>query len=51
MYRPEMANELPVAVNTVNSHVHNIYAKFRSQDRRPARTRRGCFRWLDRVDR
>jgi LuxR family transcriptional regulator, maltose regulon positive regulatory protein len=31
--RPEIASELSVSVNTVNTHVRNIYAKLRARDR------------------
>jgi LuxR family maltose regulon positive regulatory protein len=31
--RPEIANELSVSVNTVNTHVRNIYAKLQARDR------------------
>lgn len=34
--RPEIANELSVSVNTVNTHVRNIYAKLQAQDRSAA---------------
>ena len=42
--RPEIASELSVSVNTVNTHIRNIYAKLQAQDRssavRRARERR-----------
>jgi LuxR family maltose regulon positive regulatory protein len=42
--RPEIARELSVSVNTVNTHIRNIYAKLQAQDRssavRRARERR-----------
>ena len=34
--RPEIASELSVSVNTVNTHIRNIYAKLRAQDRSSA---------------
>ncbi len=34
--RPEIASELSVSVNTVNTHVRNIYAKLQAQDRSTA---------------
>jgi LuxR family transcriptional regulator, maltose regulon positive regulatory protein len=34
--RPEIARELSVSVNTVNTHIRNIYAKLRAQDRSSA---------------
>jgi LuxR family maltose regulon positive regulatory protein len=34
--RPEIASELSVSVNTVNTHVRNIYAKLRARDRSSA---------------
>jgi LuxR family transcriptional regulator, maltose regulon positive regulatory protein len=34
--RPEIASELSVSVNTVNTHIRNIYAKLRAQDRSAA---------------
>ena len=34
--RPEIASELSVSVNTVNTHIRNIYAKLRVQDRSSA---------------
>ncbi len=34
--RPEIASELSVSVNTVNTHILHIYAKLRAQDRSSA---------------
>jgi LuxR family transcriptional regulator, maltose regulon positive regulatory protein len=34
--RPEIASELSVSVNTVNTHIRNIYAKLLAQDRSSA---------------
>jgi LuxR family maltose regulon positive regulatory protein len=34
--RPEIASELSVSVNTINTHVRNIYAKLQAQDRSSA---------------
>jgi LuxR family transcriptional regulator, maltose regulon positive regulatory protein len=34
--RPEIARELSVSVNTVNTHVRNIYAKLQATDRSSA---------------
>jgi LuxR family maltose regulon positive regulatory protein len=34
--RPEIASELSVSVNTVNTHIRNIYAKLAAQDRSSA---------------
>jgi LuxR family maltose regulon positive regulatory protein len=34
--RPEIAGELSVSVNTVNTHIGNIYAKLRANDRSSA---------------
>jgi LuxR family maltose regulon positive regulatory protein len=34
--RPEIASELSVSVNTVNTHVRSIYAKLRARDRSSA---------------
>ena len=34
--RPEIASALSVSVNTVNTHIRNIYAKLQAQDRSSA---------------
>ena len=34
--RPEIASELSVSVNTVNTHIRHIYAKLQAQDRSSA---------------
>jgi LuxR family transcriptional regulator, maltose regulon positive regulatory protein len=34
--RPEIASELSVSVNTVNTHIRNICAKLQTQDRSSA---------------
>ena len=34
--RPEIASELSVSVNTVNTHIRHIYAKLHAQDRSSA---------------
>ncbi len=34
--RPEIASELSVSVNTINTHIRNIYAKLQAQDRSSA---------------
>jgi LuxR family maltose regulon positive regulatory protein len=34
--RPEIAGQLSVSVNTVNTHIRNIYAKLQAQDRSSA---------------
>ena len=31
--RPEIASELSVSVNTINTHIRNVYAKLGAQDR------------------
>jgi LuxR family maltose regulon positive regulatory protein len=44
--RPEIASELSVSVNTVNTHIRNIYAKLRAQDRSSAVQRARDLRLL-----
>jgi LuxR family maltose regulon positive regulatory protein len=44
--RPEIASELSVSVNTVNTHVRNIYAKLQAQDRSSAVQRARDLRLL-----
>ena len=44
--RPEIASELSVSVNTVNTHVRNIYAKLRASDRSSAVQRARDLRLL-----
>src|ERR1700730_1391474 len=34
--RPEIASEVSISVNTVNTHIRNIYAKLQAQDRSAA---------------
>ena len=34
--RPEIASELSVSANTINTHIANIYVKLRAQDRSSA---------------
>ncbi len=34
--RPEIASQLSVSVNTVNTHIRNIYTKLQAQDRSSA---------------
>ena len=36
MSRPEIASELCISVNTVNTHVRSIYAKLQARDRSSA---------------
>jgi LuxR family maltose regulon positive regulatory protein len=33
MTRPEIARELYISINTVNTHIRNIYAKLGARDR------------------
>ena len=44
--RPEIASELSVSVNTVNTHIRNIYAKLQTQDRSSAVQRARQMRLL-----
>jgi LuxR family transcriptional regulator, maltose regulon positive regulatory protein len=44
--RPEIAGELSVSVNTVNTHIRNIYAKLQAQDRSAAVQRARQLRLL-----
>ncbi len=44
--RPEIASELSVSVNTVNTHIRNIYAKLQAQDRSSAVERARQMRLL-----
>jgi LuxR family transcriptional regulator, maltose regulon positive regulatory protein len=44
--RPEIASELSVSVNTVNTHIRNIYAKLQAQDRSSAVQRARRLRLL-----
>jgi LuxR family maltose regulon positive regulatory protein len=44
--RPEIASELSVSVNTVNTHVRSIYAKLKAQDRSSAVKRARAMRLL-----
>jgi LuxR family maltose regulon positive regulatory protein len=44
--RPEIASELSVSVNTVNTHIRNIYAKLQAQDRSSAVQRARQLRLL-----
>jgi LuxR family transcriptional regulator, maltose regulon positive regulatory protein len=47
--RPEIATELSVSVNTVNTHMRNIYAKLQAQDRSSAVRRAREMRLLSRL--
>jgi FixJ family two-component response regulator len=40
--RPEITSELSVSVNTVNTHVRNIYAKLQARDHSSAVRRESC---------
>jgi LuxR family transcriptional regulator, maltose regulon positive regulatory protein len=44
--RPEIASQLSVSVNTVNTHIRNIYAKLQAQDRSGAVQRARAMRLL-----
>jgi LuxR family maltose regulon positive regulatory protein len=44
--RPEIADQLSVSVNTVNTHIRNIYAKLQAQDRSAAVRRARKLRLL-----
>lgn len=44
--RPEIASELSLSVNTVNTHIRNIYAKLQAQDRSSAVRRARQMRLL-----
>jgi LuxR family transcriptional regulator, maltose regulon positive regulatory protein len=44
--RQEIAGELPVSLNTVNTHIRNIYAKLRATDRSSAVQQAGGLRLL-----
>jgi len=44
--RPEIARQLSVSVNTVNTHVRSIYAKLRAGDRSSAVQRARQLRLL-----
>ena len=44
--RPEIASELSVSVNTVNTHIRNIYTKLQTRDRSSAVQRARQLRLL-----
>ena len=44
--RPEIAGQLSVSLNTVNTHIRNIYAKLQAQDRSSAVRRARKMRLL-----
>jgi len=44
--RPEIAQELHVSINTVNTHIHNVYAKLGARDRSAAVQRARQLRLL-----
>jgi LuxR family maltose regulon positive regulatory protein len=44
--RPEIASQLSVSVNTVNTHVRNVYAKLQARDRSSAVQRARDLRLL-----
>ena len=44
--RPEIASELSVSVNTVNTHIRNIYTKLQARDRSSAVQRARQLRLL-----
>jgi LuxR family maltose regulon positive regulatory protein len=46
MTRPEIASELYVSINTVNTHIRNIYSKLGVQDRSSAVSRARELRLL-----
>jgi LuxR family maltose regulon positive regulatory protein len=44
--RPEIAQELHVSINTVNTHIRNVYAKLGARDRSAAVQRARQLRLL-----